>query len=905
MKVSIGKSIFLLLALLLISVSFLIIGYSLVKLPQSKVAIVQSSKSNAGDLVYDDVKAMVTEAVNLAGGFDSVIQNGDTVVLKPNLVLMRENDSSSSPLLSKEVNGIATDWRVAKAVVELVRQINPSGKVYIMEGSAVNKTKDVMNHLNYTSSYIPNVDGFIAIEEDSGAWHDYNSAGLSKVTLSNGMLHTEYYLNKKYYDADVLISLPCLKTHSSAGITGALKNTGIGATPGNIYGSSSTSAHRGDMVSHNTLDLHKWIHDYFMCKPINFAITDGLQGLQDGPSHASGSAISTDQMNMRLLLAGKDATAVDTVSSLVMGWDPQSIEHLTYLNSSSAGNLDTSCITVLGKKVDEVRKSFSGNESDSGGRKYSDFTAPTLSVNSTSFEGSTAKLSLSVGSDTVKAEVYIDGKLIEPVITSGYDNISLDIGSLSAGNHRAVIYTYDRFLNHAEKVIPFTNTQGAYLAQKSEATMTIDGKANESCWSYAPWRNIKDLWTGSNPSASDFTGRYKLVWTPQKLYWLLEITDEKLYRPYTSNPLSQYWDNDCLELFIDENKSGGDHTYNYNAFSYHIDLDYNVIDLDTTQNARYYNDHCTAARFNQSGTSVHTWEIAMNVYNDTYNENSTSNVPITLSAGKVMGFAAAYNDNDNSTTRESQIGSIYISGDATRAWKDASVFGSLELDSTVAGSSGGPSPTPTPTPGPTPTPAPTPSPTPTPAPGSVTAVKVSSAPSIDGSLNESTWNISTNVSKVVTGSNNNTVSFGASWDNSYLYVGIKVQDGSLRNDSYSVWDDDAVEIFIDGNHSHSPYYDNYDRRFVKGYNDSTVYEASRRTQGVLHAWTSISGGYSVEMAIPWSNMGITPSAGMTIGLDIGNDDDDNGSGRDGQTVWTGTSNNSMNTANFGHLYLSN
>jgi uncharacterized protein (DUF362 family) len=49
------------------------------------VALIQSSKTQAADITQDDVKTMVTDAVTQVGGFD-FIQDGQTVVLKPNLL---------------------------------------------------------------------------------------------------------------------------------------------------------------------------------------------------------------------------------------------------------------------------------------------------------------------------------------------------------------------------------------------------------------------------------------------------------------------------------------------------------------------------------------------------------------------------------------------------------------------------------------------------------------------------------------------------------------------------------------------------------------------------------------------------------------------------------------------------
>jgi len=204
----------------------------------------------------------------------------------------------------------------------------------------------------------------------------------------------------------------------------------------------------------------------------------------------------------------------------------------------------------------------------------------------------------------------------------------------------------------------------------------------------------------------------------------------------------------------------------------------------------------------------------------------------------------------------------------------------------------------TPTPTRTNTPA---GPTATPAAGTLYALNVSSI-TVDGNLNEAAWNLANSVTKATIGSPNNTVTFAVLWNNTYLYVGIKVLDGNCYNDSTNVWDDDAVEVFLDANHNHSTTYDAYDRQYIKGYNDSTLFAQGSST-GVLHAVQSITGGYSVELAIPWSNLGVTPSLNLTLGFDVGYDDDDNGGARDSQAVWWGNINNYNNTSAFGDLVL--
>ncbi len=431
-------------------------------LEASKVAIVQSSKAKAENLNYSDILAMVSNAIEQAGGFKGFITNGMTVVLKPNLVVRNDYTTPgwTGPLIKTEVSGNCTDWRVTRAVVEIVRHFDPDGKVYVMEGSAQEPTKIVMEYLKYTPEFIPGVTEFIAIEQDSGGYRDVTSTNLVKKDLPNGLQAKTFYLNRRYYEADVLISLPCLKNHWNAAISGSIKNIGIGATPANIYGTHNGSGNnmRTSMVNHDTSALHKWIHDFYMCRPVNFAIMDALQGLQNGPTPSyeisKSSRIEQDQKNMRLILASRDPIALDTIAALVMEWDPESVLHLKYLSDDRMGNLDTGNIIVAGKEVDEVRKDFAGvTPTAGGGSKIADKTPPDLSIDKFSMEGNILHLSLKADQKTRKIQIYCDGALMLPLITHDFNDMSVSLGKIAAGKHEIRVDAYDRFLNRTEKTL--------------------------------------------------------------------------------------------------------------------------------------------------------------------------------------------------------------------------------------------------------------------------------------------------------------------------------------------------------------------------------------------------------------------------------------------------------------------
>ena len=216
-----------------------------------------------------------------------------------------------------------------------------------------------------------------------------------------------------------------------------------------------------------------------------------------------------------------------------------------------------------------------------------------------------------------------------------------------------------------------------YHAPMAQSAPTIDGVADEAVWEQARWQELKYRWLGPEYSADDFEGRYKVVWTTDKLYILGEFSDDILIDTHR-DPLVQYWDDDCLEIFLDEDFSGGDHQYNHNAFAYHMSLDNQAIDIGTDQQARNYSHH-VESRWRQYGDKI-VWELAIDVYTDAYVDDSGNNEPVTLSAGKVLGLMVAYCDNDGSELRENFIGSeLVAAGPKDRGWIDAGLFGSLVL----------------------------------------------------------------------------------------------------------------------------------------------------------------------------------------------------------------------------------
>lgn len=146
------------------------------------------------------------------------------------------------------------------------------------------------------------------------------------------------------------------------------------------------------------------------------------------------------------------------------------------------------------------------------------------------------------------------------------------------------------------------------------------------------------------------------------------------------------------------------------------------------------------------------------------------------------------------------------------------------------------------------------------------------------------------------------------WNEHYLFVCVAVLDDRAMNDNdeATVYMDDCVEVFIDGDHSGGTYGEN-DAHFFLPRNGGTAIEVLNGIRDV--AFYPISGvssesGYTLEIRIPWSDLGVTARAGMSLGFDVHVNDDDDGGDREHKVSWFGTQDNAYQSSdNLGTVHL--
>ena len=250
------------------------------------------------------------------------------------------------------------------------------------------------------------------------------------------------------------------------------------------------------------------------------------------------------------------------------------------------------------------------------------------------------------------------------------------------------------------------------LIYKTDVSPTIDGLQDDICWENVSWQAIDQVWIpyGTNHNDTDFRGRYKITWSEEAnlLYFLVEVEDDELVDGFVSGQTAAVHHFDIIEVFLDENFSGGDHIFDdgdsnaENAFAYHLYADFPesgstsplswVHDQDgegwSTLINRNYAGHFPEFVLTRGGNRL-IYEFSLIVYTDEYEYEQPAGTRSQLSAGKEMGLSLAYCDNDDPDEqpkqRDSFFGSVWVPEEEhNNHWMNADGFGFARLVDSLA-----------------------------------------------------------------------------------------------------------------------------------------------------------------------------------------------------------------------------
>ena len=303
---------------------------------------------------YDDDLAAMTRAAVVLGtdgvGMSALVSPGHRVFIKPNFTGM------SSPH-----TGDTTKPSIVAVVAEMCLEAG-ARRVTIGE-AASNPFIDVASfgdeYFGYLRDYITDLNTRFGTEDEPrpvravdtkhGAYHVFVPAQANMQTIA---------LSHHAAEADVVISLPVLKTHMECLVVLGIKNL-FGLAPPPVYDGPRHKLHQGFSDGQQ---IHQVLADIAAGLSPALTVMDASIGLEgNGPHHYTAGAYRVDvrdRLGHWLMLASRDPVALDATSTRVISLNPQQSEHLMLAHGLGLGEIAEAKIQIAGTPLDEVRMSW-------------------------------------------------------------------------------------------------------------------------------------------------------------------------------------------------------------------------------------------------------------------------------------------------------------------------------------------------------------------------------------------------------------------------------------------------------------------------------------------------------------------------------------------------------------------
>ena len=277
------------------------------------------SSTSTGPLVsvarceHYDLAALRAALVSLLrpwGGMAHFVRPGMRVLLKPNLL------TAAHPS-----QGITTHPLLVQAVADLV--IGAGGSAWIGDSPA--GPDGVVDGVLAETGMLGAAQASEAdiIRFDSARWQRLNGI--------------DYMIAAPVQDADLVINLPKLKTHSLTLYTGAVKNV-FGA----VVGARKRELH---LLRPGIVAFSQVLVDVLELVQPGLTIMDGVLGIEGNGPGAGGTP-----HRYGCLLAAEDAVALDSVVAQAMGYRPGQVVHLQQASERELGCAELEAIDLRGER---------------------------------------------------------------------------------------------------------------------------------------------------------------------------------------------------------------------------------------------------------------------------------------------------------------------------------------------------------------------------------------------------------------------------------------------------------------------------------------------------------------------------------------------------------------------------
>jgi uncharacterized protein (DUF362 family) len=242
-------------------------------------------------------RQLVRDGIEAIGGMGTFVKAGNKVVIKPNI-------SGGNP-------GIPGSFTSIDVVDEIVKMVRDQGAEPIVVDSDMIWTR---------FEPVAEAQGWKTWAKDNGVPLK-NLAGTRSVRFDFGEDSStrRVPVSKLMVDADVIISVPTMKTHLLTNITIAMKN---------MYGTFPQE----NKAKYHRKGIENVVYDVNRAFTPHLTVIDGtIGGEAFGP-------LSCKPLNFQTIIASNDVVAADAVACRLMGYDPLDVVHVRIAHENGLGD---------------------------------------------------------------------------------------------------------------------------------------------------------------------------------------------------------------------------------------------------------------------------------------------------------------------------------------------------------------------------------------------------------------------------------------------------------------------------------------------------------------------------------------------------------------------------------------
>jgi uncharacterized protein (DUF362 family) len=266
---------------------------------------------------YPETRDAVEKALILIGGIQDLIKPGRLVLIKPSWV---------APPVERETACITLP-EIPRAIADIVRELG--ARPVIAESSAVGvDTEKVIRESGYGE-----------LREMGYEIVNLETTPHVDIPIQKGKVFERLPFWELVQKADVIISVPKLKTHDQTEMTCAIKNL------------KGLLTDKGKKAMHQE-GLFEGVVDLMTVVKPALAVVDATI-CQEGLGPIFGKPVE-----MNLIVAGKDFVAVDSTCARLIGYDPSETPLTLNAAGRGLGVMDPAGIEILGESLERAKRRF-------------------------------------------------------------------------------------------------------------------------------------------------------------------------------------------------------------------------------------------------------------------------------------------------------------------------------------------------------------------------------------------------------------------------------------------------------------------------------------------------------------------------------------------------------------------